>query len=161
MNNNDSWVITSKLQHSKHPNTIKKGVLQLALQLNFWIVENTCNSLYLYVVSANKQVAWIVELQLIIYIVQLIEIQLQLNQNNSFSTIIQLHYNCTHDVMLMSLIVINLLNFDTWHYEKNWTWKLFSFQNINLHCSLWLLMVVRNCDTWQNKRIATWHINYI
>jgi hypothetical protein len=35
----------------------KKGVLQLALQLNFWVVEDTCNSLYLYVVNANEQVA--------------------------------------------------------------------------------------------------------
>jgi hypothetical protein len=34
----------------------KKGVLQLALQLNFWVVEDTCNSLYLYVVSANGQI---------------------------------------------------------------------------------------------------------
>jgi hypothetical protein len=33
--------------------------LQLALQLNFWIVKDTCNSLYLYVVSGNGQVAWI------------------------------------------------------------------------------------------------------
>jgi hypothetical protein len=29
----------------------------------------------------------------------------------------QLHYNYTYDVMLMSLIVIHLLKFDTWHYE--------------------------------------------
>ncbi len=143
MNNNDSWVVTSKLQHPKHPNTMKKQKV---------FCNWPCNSLYLYVVSANKQVAWIVELQFTIYIVQPIAIQLQLNQNNSFSTIIQLHYNCTHNVMLMSLIVINLLNFDAWHYEKNWTWKWFSFQNIDLHYSLWLLMVVRNCDTWHNKK---------
>jgi len=31
----------------------KKGVLQLALQLNFWIIKDTCNSLYLYVVGVN------------------------------------------------------------------------------------------------------------
>jgi hypothetical protein len=40
----------------------KNGVLQLALQLNVWIVEDTSNSLYLYVVSANKQVTWITKL---------------------------------------------------------------------------------------------------
>jgi hypothetical protein len=82
------------------------GVLQLALQLNFWIAKDTCNSLYLYVMSVNGQDAWVAKLQLIIYMVQLIAVQLQFNQNNSFSTTIQLHYNYTHDVMLMSLIVI-------------------------------------------------------
>jgi hypothetical protein len=49
---------------------------------------------------------------------QLITIQLQLCQNNSFSTTMQLQYNYTHDVMLMSLIVIHLLKFDMWHCEK-------------------------------------------
>jgi hypothetical protein len=38
----------------------KKNALQLALQFNFWVVEDNCNSLYLYVVSANGQVAWVV-----------------------------------------------------------------------------------------------------
>jgi len=35
----------------------KKKVLELALQLNFWLTKDTYNSLYLYVVSANEQVA--------------------------------------------------------------------------------------------------------
>jgi hypothetical protein len=52
------------------------GVLQLALQLNFWIAKHTCNSLYLYVVNANGQDAWVAKLQLIIYMVQLIATQL-------------------------------------------------------------------------------------
>jgi hypothetical protein len=69
---------------------------------------DTCNSLYLYVMSYNEQVAWIAKLQLTIYMVQLIATQLQFNQNNSFSTTIQLHYDYTHDVMMMSLIVIHL-----------------------------------------------------
>jgi hypothetical protein len=64
--------------------------------------------------------------------VQLIRTQLQLCQNNSFSTTMQLHYNCTHDVMMMSLIVIHLLKFDTWQYENCWTSNLFP-QNIDLH----------------------------
>ncbi len=42
---------------------------------------------------------------------------MQLNQNNSFSTIIQLYYNYTHDGMLMSLIVIHLLKSNMWDYE--------------------------------------------
>jgi hypothetical protein len=62
-----------------------------------------------------------------------IAIQLQLNQNNSFSTIMQLHYNFTHDVMLMSLIVIHLKS-NMWCYEDLLTF--FFFQNIDLHCSL-------------------------
>jgi hypothetical protein len=41
-------------------------------------------------------------LQLIVYTMQLITTQLQVNQNNSFSTTTQLYYNHTHDVMLMS-----------------------------------------------------------
>ncbi len=35
----------------------KKEVLELALQFNFGVIEDTCNSLYLYNVSANGQVA--------------------------------------------------------------------------------------------------------
>jgi hypothetical protein len=53
----------------------KKGVLQLALQLNFWVAKDTYNSLYSYVVSANEQVAWVAKLQLIVCIVQLITTQ--------------------------------------------------------------------------------------
>jgi hypothetical protein len=35
---------------------------------------------------------------------QFITTELQLNQNNSFSTIMQLHYNCTHDVIINDII---------------------------------------------------------
>jgi hypothetical protein len=35
----------------------KKGILQLALQLNFWVALNTCNSPYVYIVNAIGQVA--------------------------------------------------------------------------------------------------------
>jgi hypothetical protein len=41
-----------------------------------------------------------------------------------FSTIMQLHYNYTHNVMLTSLIVIHLLKYDMWHYEDLWTYFL-------------------------------------
>ncbi len=37
----------------------KKGVLQLALQFNFWVANDTCKSLYLYAMKSNKQVAWV------------------------------------------------------------------------------------------------------
>jgi hypothetical protein len=53
----------------------KMGVLQLALQLNFWIAKVTCNSLYLYAMNVNEQVTWIAELQFTIYMGQLIAIQ--------------------------------------------------------------------------------------
>jgi hypothetical protein len=53
--------------------------------------------------------------------VQLIVTQLQFSQNNSFSTTMQFHYNCTHGVMLMSLIVIHVFKIDMWHYEDFWT----------------------------------------
>jgi hypothetical protein len=43
--------------------------------------------------------------------------RLQLSQNNLFSTIMQLHYNYTHDVMVLSLIVFHLLKSNMWHYE--------------------------------------------
>jgi hypothetical protein len=37
----------------------KKCVLQLTLQLNFWIAMTTCNAPYFYVVDAMKQIAWV------------------------------------------------------------------------------------------------------
>ncbi len=52
----------------------KKGILQLASQLKNWVTLDTCNSLYLYTVNANEQVAWVAKVQLIIYIMQLIVI---------------------------------------------------------------------------------------
>ncbi len=79
----------------------KKNVLQLALQFIFWIAK----------------------LQLIIYTMQVIAIQLQLSQNNSSSTTIQLHCNYTRDVILTSLIVLHLLKSNTWHYKDFWTLK--------------------------------------
>jgi len=61
----------------------------------------------------------------------------------------QLHYNCIHDVTTMLLIVIHLLKSNMWHYEFFLTYKLF-FRNIDLHCSLLLLMMAQNCDMWHN-----------
>jgi hypothetical protein len=37
----------------------KKNILQLALQFNFWVANDNCNSLYLYTMSANGQGAWV------------------------------------------------------------------------------------------------------
>jgi hypothetical protein len=45
----------------------KMDVFQLDLQFNFWVVEDTYNSLYFYTVSVDGQlVAWITKLQLIV-----------------------------------------------------------------------------------------------
>ncbi len=133
----------------------------MALQFNFWVAHYTYNSLYLYVVSVIEQVTWIIELQFTIYILQLIVIKLQLSQNNSFSTTMQLHYNCTHHVMLTLLIVIHLLKSNRCHYEKHLTQKLFYFRNIDFHRPLWLLMMVWDCEMWHNFKNSTWHNNYI
>ncbi len=51
---------------------------------------------------------------------QLIAIQLQLCQNHSFSTIMELHYNYSHNVMLTLVIFIHPLKLNTWHYEGFW-----------------------------------------
>jgi len=94
-------------------------------------------------VNVDGQIAWAVELQLNVYTMQLIIIQLQLNQNNSFLTTMQFHYNHTHDVMLMSLIVIHILKSNTWHYEDFWTyiflkyWFASSIMIINDGLNLW------------------------
>jgi hypothetical protein len=40
----------------------KKDVLQLTLQLKFWIAKHICNSFYLYAMSVNKQVAWVTKM---------------------------------------------------------------------------------------------------
>jgi hypothetical protein len=121
-----------------HYEKIKRGVLQLALQLSFWVVMTTCNSPYFYTLSVIKQVAWVVQLQLIIYVVQLIATRLQLCRNHSFSTIMQLHYNYSHNVMLTLLIFIHTLKLDMWHYEDFWIF----FWNIDFHHLLWLLRVL-------------------
>jgi hypothetical protein len=47
---------------------------------------------------------------------------MQSYQNNSILATMQLHYNYTHNIMLMSLIVIHPLKYDTWHFEYFWTY---------------------------------------
>jgi hypothetical protein len=87
----------------------KKGCFTTSLVTQFLSCKKKLNSLYLYTMSANEQVAWIIELQFTIYMVQFIATQLQFSQNNLFSTTMQFYYNSTHDVMLTPVIVINLL----------------------------------------------------
>jgi hypothetical protein len=47
----------------------KKVVLTLALRLNLWVALDIYNSLYLYDVSANGQIALVAKLQLTIFMV--------------------------------------------------------------------------------------------
>jgi hypothetical protein len=58
-----------------------------------------------------RQIAKVTELQLIVT-------QLQLCQNHSFSTIVQLHYNSNHNIMLTLVIFIHPLKLDMRHYEN-------------------------------------------
>ncbi len=50
---NKLWYVTTKRQTLWE----KKCVLQLALQFKLWVEEDNCNSLYLYTMNANGQVA--------------------------------------------------------------------------------------------------------
>jgi hypothetical protein len=59
--------------------------------------------------------------------------QLQFYLNNSFSIIMQFHYNYSHNVMLTLLIFIHPLKFDMWFYEDFWIWKLFSSWSTDFH----------------------------
>jgi hypothetical protein len=40
----------------------KKRCFVIALQLYFWVAKDICNSLYLYTMSVNGQVAWVTKL---------------------------------------------------------------------------------------------------
>jgi len=58
-----------------------------------------------------KQIAKVAKLQLIVT-------QLQLCRNHSFSTIVQLHYNYNHNIMLTLIFFIHPLKLNMWHYEN-------------------------------------------
>ncbi len=68
-------------------------------------------------------------------------IHLQFYQNNSFSNTMQPHYNCSHDVMLRSLIVIHL-TVELWIFLDTiffWTkyWFPSSIMIVNDGLKLW------------------------
>jgi len=137
----------------------KKGCFINGLKFNFWIASNICNSLYLHTMNANGQITWIVKLQLTIYMVQFITIQLQFCQNNSFLIIMQLHYNYIHDVMLTSLIVIHLSKFNTWcqGHENPQKQKLKEKFKSNFQ----IRNKIRLCDSktkTQKLRTKTWNV---
>jgi len=132
----------------------KKGVLQLALQLTFWVASDTCNSPYLYVMNVIRQVAKVTRIELTI---------LWCNSYNSITTLLQqliFNYYVTphdynHNVMLMSFF-IHPSKFNTWHYEIFWWF----FWNIDIHRPLWFF-VLHGFGLWHvaQSEIATWYIN--
>jgi len=137
----------------------KKNVLQLDLQLYFWIAMTTCNSLYFYIVSVIKQIAWVAKVCIYGAIhCNSIASQLQLCWNNSFSTIMQLHYDYNHNIMLLLLIFIRLFKSNTWHYKD--FFNIF-FWNIDFHHLLWLLKwsEIMTCGTI--KTITLRCVNWI
>jgi hypothetical protein len=81
---------------------MKKGVLQLALQLNFWVASDTYNSPY---IQCNS---------------------IQLCHNNVFSSIMQLPYDYIHNVMLTSFFIhpskFNMRHYEdfSWFFLKYW-----------------------------------------
>jgi hypothetical protein len=89
----------------------KNGCFATSLATQFLSCKGHLQSLYLYTVSANEQVAWVA--------IHHIYDATHCNLINSFSITMQLHCNCTHDVTLTSLIIIHLLRSNAWHYKKN------------------------------------------
>jgi hypothetical protein len=94
-----------------------------------------------------QKVARLAKLQPIVYTVQIIATQLQLCQNHSFSTTMQLHYNYNHNVILTLVIFIHP-SIKIWHMAL---WKKFDLKKFDLHHLLWLLMV-QNYDMWHNLK---------
>jgi len=100
----------------------KKGVLQLALQLNvfiryecYWTSYKNCKSCNSSYIQCNS---------------------LQLCHNNFFSTIMHLPHDYNNNIMLTSFF-IHPSNFNTWHY-KDFSWF---FKNIDIHHPLWLFIL--------------------
>jgi hypothetical protein len=128
----------------------KKSVLQLALQFNFWVTMTTCNSLYFALWMLSNKLHELQELQLIVYTMQLIAIQLQFYGNNSVSTSMQLH-NYNHDIMLPLLIFIHPLKFHMWHYDDFWInfflkyWSPSFSMIVNDGSKLWHVAQSKNC----------------
>jgi hypothetical protein len=97
----------------------KKGFCNSPCNIIFGVSEDICNSLNLYIVSAKGEVTWVIELQLIKYMMQLNVTHCNwiatLSKQFILKLLCKLHYNCTHNVMMMSSIVIHLLKYNMWH----------------------------------------------
>jgi len=123
----------------------KNGVLQLSLQFNFRAVKDTCNSLYLYIVSANGQVA----IHHIYDATCCNSIATKSKQLifNYYSTPLYLHPWCHVDIINCHPS-IKIWQVTLWRFLD----IIIFFWNIDLHCPLWLLLMVWDCDMWHNKK---------
>jgi hypothetical protein len=121
----------------------KRGVLQLVLQLNFWIVEDICNSLYLY-----NECQWTSCMSC-----RVATHHIYGATHCNLVKIIHFQLLCKFIITtpIMSLIVIHLLNLT--HDIRKQFGHEFVFQNIDLYCPLWLLMMIQNCDMWHNWKL--------
>jgi hypothetical protein len=73
----------------------------------------------------------------------------------------QLHYNYTHDVILMSLIVIHLLKSNMWHYERFLDIRIIYFSKYVSPSSIMIINDGMKLWHMAQLKISTWHINYI
>jgi hypothetical protein len=133
----------------------KKGLRQLALQTQFLNCTRHSQSLYLYGMSANGQVAWVAKLQFIIYMVQLITPQLQtLSQQlifNYYTISLYLHPWC-HANIINSHISIKFWHMALWNiFGQNYFfskyWSPSSILIVNDGMRLWHVTQSKG-DTW-------------
>ncbi len=115
----------------------KKGVLQLDLQLNFWVALDTYNSLYIWCNS------------------------LQLNYNFVAKTPFQLLCNSSMTIIIMS----RWCQFSSIHQNlTRGTMRI--FRDVLKYWYLSFIMIICFKRSWimtrgTIKKIATWHINWI
>jgi len=132
----------------------KRGVLQFTLQLNFWVASDTCNSLYLYVMSAIGQVTRVARIATHrIYSAThynfVIIILFQVLCKSPMITIIM---SCWHHFSsIHQNLICGILFYFSWF-----------FWNIDIHCPLWLF-VLDGLGLWRvaQSKVAKWHSNWI
>jgi len=145
------FVENSKLIPLSEP---KKGCFATSFVELHWTLASHC--IYMLWVLSNK-LQELQKLQLTIYTMQLITIQLQLCHNNSFSTTMQFPYDYNHNVMLTSFF-IHPSKFNTWHYEDFLWFK----KNIDIRLPL-RLFILDGLRLWHlaQSKVVMWHINWI
>jgi hypothetical protein len=118
--------------------TIRKhGVLELTLQLNFWVAFDTWNSPYIWCNS------------------------LQFNYNFVTTTWFQLLSISPMTTIIMSCwhhfsSIHQILTHGTMKIFHNFFW------NINIHCPLWLFILYGfGLGHLAQSKVITWHINWI
>jgi hypothetical protein len=111
----------------------KRGVLQLDLQLSFWVAMTNCNSLYFYTNECYKTSCMSCKRCNL----TCIQSHYGAPHCNWVVTTMQFPYDYNYNVTLTSFF-IQSSKFNTWHYEDvlvNFFW------NINIHCPLWLFIL--------------------